>query len=172
MRSLTAGAATSPPTLVPVSQFSSVQSLSRVRLCDPMNRSTPGLTVHHQLPEFTQTHVHRVSDAIQPSHALSSPSRVRSLTDNKTNIAVRITGSDVSGFLQGNGKSNASIGFFNDTLFVGRKGLKIITSNISGVLPSGIYIGDMIDEKNVNVLRPTDISRVMVLQYNDQGSYK
>ena len=42
--------------------------------CDPMNRSTPGLPVHHQLPEFTQTHVHRVSDAIQPSHSLSSPS--------------------------------------------------------------------------------------------------
>ena len=54
--------------------FSSVQSLSRVRLCDPMNHSTPGLPVHHQLPEFTQTHVHRVSDAIQPSHLLSSPS--------------------------------------------------------------------------------------------------
>ena len=44
-------------------------------LCDPMNRSTPGLPVHHQLPEFTQTHVHRVSDAIQPSHPLSSPSQ-------------------------------------------------------------------------------------------------
>ena len=43
-------------------------------LCDLMNRSTPGLLVHHQLPEFTQTHVHRVSDAIQPSHPLSSPS--------------------------------------------------------------------------------------------------
>ena len=43
-------------------------------LCDPMNRSTPGLPVHHQLPEFTETHVHRVSDAIQPSHPLSSPS--------------------------------------------------------------------------------------------------
>ena len=52
--------------------FSSVQSLSRVQLCDPMNRSTPGLPVHHQLPEFTQTHVHRVSDAIQPSHPLSA----------------------------------------------------------------------------------------------------
>ena len=55
-------------------QFSSVQSLSRVRLCDLMNPSTPGLPVHHQLPEFTQSHVHRVSDAIQPSHPLSSPS--------------------------------------------------------------------------------------------------
>ena len=43
-------------------------------LCDPMNPSTPGLPVHHQLPVFTQTHVHRVSDAIQPSHPLSSPS--------------------------------------------------------------------------------------------------
>ena len=40
----------------------------------PMNRSTPGLPAHHQIPEFTQTHVHRVSDAIQPSHPLSSPS--------------------------------------------------------------------------------------------------
>ena len=42
--------------------------------CDPMNWSAPGLLVHHQLPEFTQTHVHRVSDAIQPSHPLLSPS--------------------------------------------------------------------------------------------------
>ena len=47
--------------------FSSVTQLCPT-LCDPMNRSTPGLPVHHQLPEFTQTHVHRVSDAIQPSH--------------------------------------------------------------------------------------------------------
>ena len=43
-------------------------------LCDPMNRSTPGLPVHRQLPEFTQTHIHLVSDAIQPSHPLSFPS--------------------------------------------------------------------------------------------------
>ena len=54
-------------------QFSSVQSLLCPTLCDPMDCSTPGLPVHHQLPEFTQTHVHRVSDAIQPSHALLSP---------------------------------------------------------------------------------------------------
>ena len=57
-----------------ITSVQSVQSLSRVRLCDPMNHSTPGLPVHHQLPEFTQTHVHRVSDAIQPSHPLLSPS--------------------------------------------------------------------------------------------------
>ena len=55
-------------------KFSSVQSLSRVRLCDPMDCSTPGLPVHHQLPGFTQTHVHPVGDAIQPSHPLLSPS--------------------------------------------------------------------------------------------------
>ena len=53
-------------------QFSSVAQ-SCPTLCDPMNRSMPGLPVHHQLPEFTQTHVHRVGDAIQPSHPLSSP---------------------------------------------------------------------------------------------------
>ena len=51
-------------------QFSSVAQ-SCPTLCDPMNRSTPGLPVHHQLPEFTQTHVHRVSDATQPSHPLN-----------------------------------------------------------------------------------------------------
>ena len=54
-------------------QFSSVAQSSPT-LCDPMNCSTPGLPVHHQLPEFTQTRVHRVGDAIQPSHPLSSPS--------------------------------------------------------------------------------------------------
>jgi len=54
-------------------QFSSVAQ-SCPTLCDPMNHSTPGLPVHHQLLEYTQTHVHRVSDAIQPSHPLSYPS--------------------------------------------------------------------------------------------------
>ena len=54
--------------------FSSVQSLSHVWLCDSMDCSMPGLPVHHQLPELAQTHVHLISDAIQPSHPLSSPS--------------------------------------------------------------------------------------------------
>ena len=54
-------------------QFSSVTQ-SCLTLCDPMNRSMPGLLVHHQFPESTQTHVHRVSDAIQPFHPLSCPS--------------------------------------------------------------------------------------------------
>ena len=57
--------------LVPV-QFSSVAQ-SCLTLCDPMNRSMPGLPVHHHLLDFTQTHVHQVRDAIQTSHPLSSP---------------------------------------------------------------------------------------------------
>ena len=59
-------------------QFSSVHFISvtqsSLTLCDPMNRSMPGLPVHYQLPESTKTHVYRVGDAIQPSHPLSSPS--------------------------------------------------------------------------------------------------
>ena len=63
-----------PSSLLAVSvQFSSVAQ-SCLTLCDPMYCSTSGLPVYHQLPEFTQIHVHRVSDAIQPSHPLSSPS--------------------------------------------------------------------------------------------------
>ena len=56
--------------------FSSVQFSRSVMSdsCDPINCSTPGLSVYHQLPEFTEAHVHRVGDAIQPSHPLSSPS--------------------------------------------------------------------------------------------------
>ena len=98
--------------------------------------------------------------------------RVRSLIDANTNIAVRITGSDISGFLQGNGKNKSFINFFSDPQFVGRSGLSVVTSNISGILPSGIYIGDMKDEKQVDVLRPNQLSRVMVLKYNNSDSYK
>ena len=54
--------------------ISSVQLLSHVRLCDPMDCSTPGFLLHHQLLELAQTHAHRVCDAIQPSHPMSSPS--------------------------------------------------------------------------------------------------
>ena len=64
-------------------QFSSVAQ-SCLTLCDPMNRSTPGLPVHHQFSEFTQTHVHRVSDAIQPSHSLSSPSPAPNLFQHQS----------------------------------------------------------------------------------------
>ena len=60
------------PTVISQSVSSVTQSC--LTLCDPMNHSTPGLPAHHQRPEFTQTHVHQVSDAIQPSHPLLSPS--------------------------------------------------------------------------------------------------
>ena len=71
-------------------QFSSVTQ-SCPTLCDPMNSSTPDFLVHHHLPEFTQTHVHQVSDAIQPSHSLlsppppaSNPSQHQSLSNEST----------------------------------------------------------------------------------------
>ena len=71
-------------------QFSSVAQ-SCPTLCDPMNHSTPGLPVHHQLPDFAQTHVHRVSDAIQPSHPVSSPSPPAL---NLSHVCVLIYGKD------------------------------------------------------------------------------
>ena len=63
-------------------QFSSVTQ-SCPTLCDPMDSSTPGLPIHHQLPESTQTHVHWVGDAIQPSHPLSSPSPALNLSQHQ-----------------------------------------------------------------------------------------
>ena len=63
-------------------QFSSVAK-SCPTPCDPMDCSTPGLPVHHQLPEFTQTHAHKVGDAIQPSHPLSSPSPAFNLSQRQ-----------------------------------------------------------------------------------------
>ena len=70
-------------------QFSSVVQLCPT-LCDPMNCSTPGLPVHHQLLEFTQTHVHQVSDAIKPSHPLSSPSPpVPNPSQNESTLRMR-----------------------------------------------------------------------------------
>ena len=67
---------------MPHSQFSSVAQ-SCLTLCDPVDCSMPGFPVHHQLPEFTQTHIHWVSDAIQPSYLLSSPSPNVSLSQHQ-----------------------------------------------------------------------------------------
>ena len=63
--------------------ISSVQSLSHVQLCDPMDYSMPDFAVHHQLPELAQTHVHQVSDTIQPSHPLLSPSPAFNLSQHQ-----------------------------------------------------------------------------------------
>ena len=63
-------------------QFSSVAQ-SCLTICNPMNRGTPGLPVHHQLPEFTQTHAHWVGDTIEPSHPLLSPSLAFKLSQHQ-----------------------------------------------------------------------------------------
>ena len=74
--------------LVASVQFSSVAQ-SRPTLCDPMNRSTPGLPVHHQLPELTQTHVHRVGDAIQPTHPLIYKAKYLMLVNRDTHPLIK-----------------------------------------------------------------------------------
>ncbi len=99
-------------------------------------------------------------------------SRVRGLTDTNTNIAVRIVGSEVYGFLQGNGSSDPTMGFFSDPEFQPARGIKLLTSNISGVLPNGIVVGKMKNETDVEVLHPSELSRVMVLQFDAPGEYK
>lgn len=99
-------------------------------------------------------------------------SRVRALTDSNTNIAVRVVGSEVYGFLQGNGSAHPTMGFFSDPEFQPAAGLRLITSNISGVLPNGVIVGDMINETDVRVLQPQSLSRVMVLQFDANNEYK
>ncbi|MBO7508950.1 MAG: rod shape-determining protein MreC [Alphaproteobacteria bacterium] len=99
--------------------------------------------------------------------------RVRSLTDSNTNIAVRVAGSDVYGFLRGNGSNTPTIGFFSDPKFHGANGVKIVTSNISGILPSNVYVGQMKNESDVLVQSGGELSRVMVLKFNsDEGKYR
>ena len=78
-------------------QFSSVQLLSRVQLCNHINRSTPGLPVHHQLPESTQTHAHRAGDAVQPSHPLSSPSPPAPNPSQHQGLFQRVSSMDTKG---------------------------------------------------------------------------
>lgn len=100
-------------------------------------------------------------------------SRARSLTDADTNIAVRIAGSEVYGFLTGNGSARPTIGFLSDPEFQPTNGINVITSNISGILPAGITVGTMTDKKDVNVVPVSKLSRVMVLKFNTpQNEYK
>ena len=100
-------------------------------------------------------------------------SRVRALTDSGTNIAVRVAGSDVYGFLRGNGSTNPTVGFFNDPNFQGGPGIKLLTSSISGVLPPGIFVGTIQNKSDVKVQSPSEISSVIVLKFNvNQENYK
>jgi len=99
--------------------------------------------------------------------------RVRSLIDSNTNIAVRVAGSEVYGFLSGNGSNTPTIGFFSDPKFQADAGVKLVTSGISGVLPPDIFVGKMINDSDVDVIIPHELSRVMVLKFNnEQNTYK
>jgi cell shape-determining protein MreC len=92
--------------------------------------------------------------------------RVRALTDADTNIAVRVIGSEVYGFMTGNGSVHPTMGFFSDPEFQPSKGIKLVTSNISGILPAGLVVGDMIDETDVDVASPKKLSRVIILKFD------
>ncbi len=98
--------------------------------------------------------------------------RVRAVTDADTNIAVRVVGSEVYGFLKGDGTSTPSMGFFSDPEFQADAGVKLVTSNISGVLPAGIIVGTMKNDKDVDVISPKQLSRVMVLKFDAVDKYK
>lgn len=99
--------------------------------------------------------------------------RVRALTDADTNIAVRVVGSEVYGFMTGNGSNNPTMGFFSDPEFQPSKGIKLVSSNISGVLPAGLIIGEMIDSVDVDVVAHDNLSRVLILKFDTpQNEYR
>ncbi len=98
--------------------------------------------------------------------------RVRALTDADSNIAVRIVGTDVYGFLSGDGTRYPKLGFFSDPEFQPTPGIKLVTSNISGVLPNGIVVGNIIDDTDVSVVGPGELSRVMILKFDGADKYK
>ena len=98
-------------------------------------------------------------------------SRVRALTDGDTNIAVRVAGSEVYGFMRGTGTARPVMGLFNDTEFQPSRGVRLVTSAIGGVLPDGIFVGTMENDTDVRIKSPRALSRVMVLKYNSPGRY-
>lgn len=99
-------------------------------------------------------------------------SRVRALTDSDTNIAVRVVGSEVYGFMRGDGSGVPVMGFFSDPEFQATAGIKLVSSNISGVLPDGLVVGEMKNETDVKITNPASLSRVMVLQFDTNNEYK
>lgn len=97
--------------------------------------------------------------------------KVRTLADSDINIAVRIAGSEVYGFLTGNGSRRPVVGLFSDPEFQPTPGIKLVTSNISGVLPGGIFVGSLDADMDANVIDAGALSRVMVLMFDDGGVY-
>lgn len=98
--------------------------------------------------------------------AASNFSRVRALTDSDTNIAVRVVGSEVYGFMTGNGSKYPTMGFFSDPEFQPTNGVKLVSSNISGVLPAGLIVGEMRDDADVDVVDAQKLSQVLVLKFD------
>lgn len=96
----------------------------------------------------------------------SNFSRVRALTDSDTNIAVRVVGSEVYGFITGNGSKYPTMGFFSDPEFQPTNGIKLVSSNISGVLPAGLIVGEMRDDADVDVVDAQKLSQVLVLKFD------
>jgi len=99
-------------------------------------------------------------------------SKIRTLNDSGSNIPVRIAGSEVYGFLRGNGTDNPKIGFFSDPEFQPTSGLHLITSKIRGILPDNITVGEMISQSDVKILMPEKISSVMILKFDNKNKYK
>ncbi len=97
--------------------------------------------------------------------------RVRALNDAETNIAVRVVGSEVYGFMRGTGAMRPVMGFFSDPEFQPTAGIKLVTSGISGILPSGIMVGVMENDTDVRIKSPGDLSRVMILKFDVAGRY-
>ena len=135
-------------------QFSSVQLLSCVRLCDPLDCSTPGLPVHHQLPEYTQTHVHHIDEAIQPAHPLSSPSPPTfSLSQHQ-------------GLFQGTAREKS----FAETLFwkgqteypQNQAGHSIMSWKQAGLL--SVLISESVSQSMSDSLRPHGILQARILE--------
>ena len=99
--------------------------------------------------------------------------RVRALTDADTNITVRFVGTDVYAIMTGNGTNEPAIGFFSRSDFTPANGTRIVTSNISGVLPAGIPVGKVRDKNDADVTNISEITRVIVLKFDTQkNEYK
>ena len=98
--------------------------------------------------------------------------RVRALNDSKSNIPVRVSGTEIYGFLRGQGSDEPKIGFFSDPEFKPYRGLALITSKIGGILPDGIFVGTIASELNVTVSDQSKITRIMVLKFDNKNKYK
>lgn len=99
-------------------------------------------------------------------------SRIRTLIDSDTNIPVRVAGSEVYGFLQGDGTVTPSKLSFSDPEFRTTPGIKLLTSNISGVIPNGIFVGTILDDNSVKIKSPKHLSRVIVMKFDTITEYK